>query len=173
MLEIHLNRSHYSQLAIGAAVTGVGDELNDWREPAMGVSGWSTRFDGGGNNVPPTVIALYANGSEWETEEGYQPYLYSLATWFEWGQENKKHEQLLRHRRFATGNPDQVILLKGGMNILESVHEYAVRRVSAEDANWGRVNADDVPEHVLPTLKKVTKTVYDLFGQGHEFFEIK
>ncbi len=155
--EIHLFRSHFSVLAIGAA-----DTLPRLDEPPfVGQTGWCTRFDGGRNaRTPSDFIALCG-----EAKEDGSSVFYALVVRESWIQDpGRACRVLLRHR---SGNPD---LSLDGRKMVESAATFAEGR--EEKMSWEWVEESAVPTFVLPVLSKVITTLQGLFGQGGDFFQI-
>jgi len=198
-LQIHLTRSHFSEIIVVAANTlySRANEVihasffnkENWRETAeedlpkeimvdefgtldwnsFDGDGWSTPFDGGGPEVTPSEFVAIYSDGE---------NFWALAQFDHWG-DNINIFQFFQSNAFwrDAGLREIQAVWKAAWKeeLIEedwiSFAEYS--GIDPETPNWIPKKESDVPEKVQRILKKGISEVDKNFGQGGEFFKLK
>jgi len=161
--QIHLTRSHFDQIAVGAANTNIRHSSSPLITNEMGW--WATKFDGGGNvRYPSSFVALYGETPHGEEIDKNETSLYALVEEDCHPQDNANgtnRRYLLKHKK---NGRDILKLERNGLEMVESA-------VCSNTDDWEGMREKDLAPEVLEILQKTIDTVRGLFGQGGDFFE--
>ena len=198
---IHLVRSHFKQIAIGACDSTLGSiELHqeaEWCEKGMrGYSspcpitfngGWNTRFDAGSFRFKigvNSVVALYADCARTEVHD-YDGAGGLGGGTIELPVNERLYALVVRHGENGKRTAHYLYCCKSassarfdGLNLVieavEHVLKQEYRRVYREywdDMQWWGLPKTHVPGVARQVLHRTVEQVEQLFGQGKDFFQ--
>lgn len=197
--QIHLVRSHFMQIAIGAANSGLdpfhldweaqrcnGDHRNESPARIRYNCGWQTRFSPGRRiPSPDTFVALYSDcRSEWvcDGEEGVVRMaegerLFALVLQIEYDscgrEKDRRYYYMQAYRSLSMAEYD-------GLNFVDSAWKHAwmtrSNRIAVDERGlqiWHSLPKTRVPGVARRSLHKVIDQMKSQFGQGKDFFTKK
>jgi hypothetical protein len=198
---IHLVRSHFKQLAIGACDSALSDFEKQWEAewcekgtrgysspcPITFNGGWNTRFDAGAfrfRSGVNAVVALYADCASTETHDydgpgglGGGTIVHAVgerlyALVIHHGENDKRTAHYLYCRKSASA------ARYDGLNLVVEANQHVLKqkagRVYREDwesTQWWGLPKARVPGVARQVLHQTIAELEGLFGQGKDFFQ--
>jgi hypothetical protein len=192
---IHLVRSHFKQLAIGASDTDLTDFGKEWEAERCGNvhnrdsgpcpitfnGGWNTRFDGNalrrrGHTI---YVALYADCARTERhdyERGTIDHavgerLFALVIHISSGK--RKAYYLSCRKSVTSARYDGLNLIVEANDHVRKLKQNLLTRDTWEEQQWWSHPKTHIPGVARQVLHRTIDEVEALFGQGKDFFQPK
>lgn len=162
MMQVHVTRSHFGEILIGAASTGQNGIPQRFREndnyhnfPTYTGDSWRTRFDGGRDGGSPHImVAFYITQGEPNSNDETS-----------WTDLEKLYAKILVNGDLTAEHyleldcEDEWVLNDDG---LEMVY-YAIKSLEQEE---NKIEEKDLPDYILESLNWAIEHIKESFGQG-------